>query len=110
LRQTIKRRLYAKVREIKDELRKRMHDSIQEVGKWLKTVVMGHYMYFGVPGNCRAMNTFRHLIGQRWFQSLERRSQKGRITWKKKGELLSTWLPRARVCHKYPSERFGVIT
>jgi RNA-directed DNA polymerase len=110
LRQTIKKRLYAKVREIKDELRKRMHDSIQKVGQWLKSVVTGHYRYFGVPGNCGAMNTFRHLIGQRWFQSLGRRSQKGRITWKKKGELLSKWLPRAKVCHKYPSERFGVIT
>jgi RNA-directed DNA polymerase len=110
LRQTMKKRLYAKVKEIKDELRKSMHSPIQKVGQWLKSVVTGHYRYFGVPGNCKAMNTFRHLICQRWFQHLKRRGQKGRITWKEMGKLLNQWLPRAQVWHKYPDERFGVTT
>jgi len=109
-RHTIKKRMHAKVREIKDELRKRMHDSTQEVGQWLKTVVMGHYRYFGVPGNGEAMAYFRYLISLRWFHALRRRGQKGLMTWDKMGKLINRWLPRPKIWHKYPSERRGVLT
>jgi group II intron reverse transcriptase/maturase len=108
-RHTIKKRMQKKVKEIKDELKKRMHDSIQTTGQWLKAVVTGHYRYYGVPGNYEAMNDFRHLIGQRWKQSLKRRSQKANITWKKMGKLIDRWIPKPQIYHKYPSERFGVI-
>jgi retron-type reverse transcriptase len=108
-RHTIKKRMQKKVKEIKDELKKRMHNSIQDTGQWLKAVVTGHYRYYGVPGNYEAMNDFRHLIGQRWKQSLRRRSQKANITWEKMGKLIDRWLPQPQICHKYPSERFGVI-
>ena len=108
-RQTIKKRMRAKVKEIKDELRRRMHESIQEVGQWLRSVVMGHYRYYGVPGNSEAMGYFRYLIGRRWFLALRRRGQKGRIKWEKMGRLVNRWLPPPQICHKYPSERFGVI-
>lgn len=107
-RHTIKKKMQAKISEIKDELRKRMHNSVQEVGQWLKSVVTGHYRYYGVPGNYEAMNRFRYLIGQRWKHSLERRSQKGNITWEKMGKLIDRWLPRPQIYHKYPSERMGV--
>lgn len=107
-RQTIKKRIRAKIKEIKDELRERMHQPIPEVGQWLNAIVTGHYRYYGVPGNSKAMGYFRHLIGQRWLQSLRRRGQKGRMTWKRMGELIEGWLPRPQICHKYPSERMGV--
>ena len=108
-RHTIKKKMHRKLKEIKDELKKRMHDSIQDVGQWLKAVVIGHYRYYGVPGNYEAMNDFRHLIGQRWKHSLKRRSQKANITWEKMGKLIEQWLPQPQICHKYPSERMGVI-
>lgn len=46
--------MHAKVKEIKDEFKIRMHDSIREVGQWLKAVVSGHYRYDGVPGSIKA--------------------------------------------------------
>lgn len=107
-RHTIKKKMQTKLREIKDEIKKRMHRPIQEVGQWLKAVVMGHCKYYGIPGNYEAMNDFRHKIGQKWKQSLKRRSQKGNITWKKMSELLDRWLPQPQIYHKYPSERLGV--
>ncbi len=107
-RRTIKKKMQAKLKEIKDELKKRMHLPIQTVGRWLKAVVTGHYRYYGVPGNCEAMNDFRHMIGQRWKHSLERRSQKGKIIYEKMGKLIDRWLPRPKIYHKYPSERIGV--
>lgn len=108
-RHTIKKKMQKKIKEIKDELKKRMHDSIQATGQWLKTVVTGHYRYYGVPGNYEAMNDFRHLIGQRWKQTLKRRSQKANITWEKMGKLIDRWVPQPQICHRYPTERFGVI-
>lgn len=107
-RQTIKKRMQKKLKEIKDDLKSRMHETTQGIGRWLKTVVTGHYNYFGVPDNFKAMNHFRYLIGQRWKHSIKRRSQKGSITWDKMGKLIDRWLPKPRICHKYPGERFGV--
>ncbi len=100
LRHTIKKRMHAKIKEIKDELKKRMHDPIQEVGRWLKAVVIGHYRYFGVPGNCEAMGDFRCLISQRWMHSLRRRGQKGLLTWDQMRKLIDRWLPLPKICHK----------
>ena len=98
----------AKVREVKDELKKRMHNTIQDTGRWLRTVVTGHYQYYGVPGNSHAMSEFRYLISQRWLQTLRRRGQKGLITWDKMRKLLDYWLPPPQICHEYPNKRFGV--
>jgi RNA-directed DNA polymerase len=108
-RHTIKKKMQAKISEIKEELKRQMHNSVQETGQWLKSVVTGHYRYYGVPGNCDAMNSFRYRISQRWKYSLERRSQKGIITWEKMNKLIDRWLPRPKIYHKYPSERIGVI-
>nr|WP_213157522.1 group II intron reverse transcriptase/maturase [Parachlamydia sp. AcF125] len=108
-RHTIKKKMQKKLKEVKDELKKRMHDPIQEVGQWLKAVITGHYRYYGVPGNYKAMQDFRHLIGQKWKHSLKRRSQKANITWEKLGKLIDQWLPQPKIWHKYPSERIGVI-
>ena len=108
LRHTIKKKMRAKINEIKEELKKRTHDPIQEVGKWLKAVVTGHYQYYGVPGNSTAMRDFRHLISRRWIQALRRRGQRGLMTWDKFTKLKDRWLPIPRICHRYPSERIGV--
>lgn len=56
LRHTVRKRMQATLLRVKIELRRRMDDPVPEVGKWLKSVVGGHFRYFGVPGNrsCRA--------------------------------------------------------
>ena len=64
LRQTTRKRLLAKLSEVKTELRRRMHDPIPEVGKWLRSVVEGHLRYYGVPTNDRALHLFRFQVGR----------------------------------------------
>jgi RNA-directed DNA polymerase len=103
LRHTIKKRVRAKLKEIKTELKARMHEPIQFMGKWLRSVVTGFYRYFGVPGNYKDMSDFRYHIGQRWFHILRRRGQKGLLTWKEMGQLMDKWLPRPYICHSYPT-------
>ena len=110
LRQTIRKRLQAKLGEVKIELRRRMHDPIPEVGKWLRSVVGGHIRYYGVPMNSHALHVFRFQVGWLWHRTLSRRSQNGRILWERMRRLIDRWLPPARVCHPYPLRRLGVIT
>ena len=110
LRQTIRKRLQAKLNEIKVELRRRMHDPIPEVGRWVRSVVAGHFRYYGVPGNDPALHLFRLQVGRLWHRTLSRRSQKGRITWERMHRLKARWLPRVRIYHPYPLRRMGVAT
>ena len=110
LRQTMRKRLQAKLNEVKTELRRRMHDPIPEVGKWLGSVVRGHLNYYGVPTNSRAVALFRYRVGALWCRTLRRRSQTARLTWERMGRIINRWLPPARVCHPYPLRRLGVIT
>ena len=110
LRQTMRRRLQAKLREVTAELRHRMHAPIPAQGQWLSAVVRGHIAYYGVPMNTPALHLFRFQVGRLWHRALCRRSQRGRVTWTRMLRLLHRWLPLARVCHPYPLRRLGVIT
>jgi RNA-directed DNA polymerase len=109
-RQTIRKRMQTKLSEVKTELRQRMHDPIPEVGAWLRSVVLGHICYFGVPMNGPALNTFRSQVGRLWHRVLSRRSQNGRVPWDRMRRLIGRWLPPVRIVHPYPLRRMGVIT
>jgi hypothetical protein len=109
-RQTIRKRMKAKLKAIKMELRQRMNDSLQQVGQWLKAVVAGHIRYYGVPTNSTAVRSFRHTVGCYWHRMLCRRSQLGYVSWKRMQRLIDRWLPPARICHPYPSCRRTVNT
>jgi group II intron reverse transcriptase/maturase len=110
LRQTIRKRLQAKLGEVKRELQRRMHQPIPAVGKWLGTVVGGHMRYYGVLMNMPALFLFRSQVGWLWHRALSRRSQNGRVRWDRMRRLIDRWLPPLRIYHPYPLQRFGVRT
>jgi len=64
LRQTIRKRLQAKLNVVKAELQRRMHEPVREQGKWLQAVVRGHIRYYGVPRNQPALFLFRSQVGR----------------------------------------------
>jgi group II intron reverse transcriptase/maturase len=101
-------RMRAKFREIKEQLRKRMHEPIPEQGRWLKQVVSGFFAYHAVPTNARALNAFRYHVTDLWRRTLKRRSQKDGMTWERITRIADTWLPRPRILHPWPSQRFAV--
>ena len=109
-RQTERRRVQTKLKEVKAELRRRLHAPVPDVGQWLRSVVTGHYRYYGVPGNYTALAGFRDHISQRWHRALGRRSQKGHVTWERMARLTTRWLPRAHIYHPQPLARLGVTT
>jgi group II intron reverse transcriptase/maturase len=53
LRRTMAQRLRAKLKSLKEELRRRLHVPVREVGRWLGQVLTGHYRYYGVPRTTR---------------------------------------------------------
>jgi RNA-directed DNA polymerase len=110
LRQTMRTRWQAKLKAVKAELRKRLHEPVPSVGAYLRSVVMGHVRYFGVPMNGPAICAFRQAIGRMWCWILRRRSQKHRMPWTRMRRYIERWIPPARICHPYPLVRLGVIT
>jgi RNA-directed DNA polymerase len=107
-RKTRRDRVRAKLRDIKEELRRRMHHPIPEQGKWLRQVVTGHFNYYAVPTNSRALSAFRHCVTDHWRRTLRRRSQKDGFTWERMEKLVNDWLPPPRILHPWPDVRFDV--
>jgi RNA-directed DNA polymerase len=109
-RRTMRTRLRDKVRDITLELRRRLHQTIEQQGRWLGSVVRGHYAYYGVPTNIYALEAFRQAVTKCWYRSLRRRSQRHRLNWVRMHRLAVRWLPTARIVHPWPEQRFDVRT
>ena len=105
-RLTIRKRMRSKLRDIKQQLRPRMHDPVRQTGAWLRSVVQGYFNYYAVPGNIGSLSLFRDRLLGIWWHNLCRRSQQ-RMSWKRMLKLGDRWLPRPRVLHPYPAIRFA---
>jgi RNA-directed DNA polymerase len=101
-------RMQAKLKEVKQELRKRMHQPIPEQGRWLAQVVRGYFAYHAVPTNRASISAFRRYVVRLWHRTLRRRSQKDRFPWERMPSLADDWLPQPRNFHPWPHVRFAV--
>jgi group II intron reverse transcriptase/maturase len=109
VRRTSRKRRAAKLVSVKEQIRKRMHNPLGEQWRWLDQVLVGHYRYFGVPGNIRALETFREQVKYTWLRRLERRSQRARWTTAKLNAFNERYpLAQPRIFHPKPDERFRV--
>ncbi len=109
-RRTMKTRMRRKLKEVKTELRRRINVAIPDQGRWLGSILRGHYQYYGVPWNYPAMKAFRMAVIRLWKQLILRRSQKSRCPWKRMWRIVDRWLPRPRIVHPYPYLRKAVRT
>jgi RNA-directed DNA polymerase len=107
-RKTRRDRMRAKLRAVKQEMRRRMHQPIPLQGKWLQQIVSGYFNYHAVPTNSRALHAFRHSVAQLWHRSLRRRSQKDSMSWERFTQLANDWLPKPKILHPWPERRFAV--
>ena len=99
---TAKKRMVAKLKAIKVELRRRMHDRMADVGAWLRKVVLGYYQYHAVPGNTTQLRIFKLRVCRLWQSVLVRRSQRAKMRWERFTPVLTRWIPPPRVLHPYP--------
>ena len=109
-RQTMRQRWQAKLHEVHLVLRRRLHASIPEQGAYLRSVLLGHVRYYGVPRNGPSLMAFRSALGRIWHATLRRRSQTARVTWARLARLTGRWLPIPHICHPYPDQRLALLT
>jgi RNA-directed DNA polymerase len=101
-------RMRAKLQAIKQELQRRMHQSIPRQAKWLAQVIRGYFNYHAVPTNRRAIASFRDEIAREWWRRLNRRGQRRPIVWERMKKLADDWLPQPHILHLWPNQRFAV--
>ena len=109
LRRTMRTRMRAKLQAVKLELRRRMHQPVPELGAYVRSVVLGHVRYYGVPMNGPPLYGFVHAVTRLWRQTLARRSQR-HLSWQRMRRYVARWVPPVRICHPYPLVRLGVVT
>jgi group II intron reverse transcriptase/maturase len=107
-RKTIGKRMAAKLKDIRQKLRKSLHAPTGSNVKWLKSVVRGYFQYHAVPRNEQRMKAFRHEVLRMWWRQLRRRSQRTRWGWNKFMEKLGDLLPEVETLHPYPEVRFAL--
>ena len=106
-RLTVARRMAATLKAIRASLMRKRHARIDVVGAWLRSVVQGYLNYHAVPGNLKRLGMFRAEVCRAWLHALRRRSQRSRMTWDRFKPLIARYLPKVRVLHPYPNQRFA---
>lgn len=99
-RKTSKQRLSRTLSRINEWCRVHRHESVRDQQRMLAQKLRGHYGYFGITGNLRALKQCWHQVERIWRKWLSRRSQRGRVTW----ERFQAWqsrfaLPQPRIIH-----------
>ena len=107
IRRTSRKKRIAKLRMLAGQLRQRRHEPVAEQHHWLTAVVRGHYHYYAVPGNYRALRTFCRQVRNAWHAGLQRRSQRAHWTQEKRARFERRFpLPTPRIIHPHPFRRF----
>jgi RNA-directed DNA polymerase len=107
-RKTRRDRMRAKLREIREELYRRRHQPIPQQGQWLQQVVRGFFAYHAVPTNIQALAVFRERVTELWRRALKRRSHRDKTTWERARKIADDWLPKPKILHPWPEDRFAV--
>jgi group II intron reverse transcriptase/maturase len=106
-RKTIGKRMAAKLKQIRQKLRERLHEKTKGTTEWLQAVVRGYFQYHAVPWNEERLKAFRHEVLHMWWWQLRRRSQRSRWTWEQFQEKLGHLIPEVEILHPYPEVRFA---
>jgi RNA-directed DNA polymerase len=110
MRHTSTKRMRVKLKSLKHKLKRRRHLPVPTQGAWLARVVRGYLEYYAVPTNIEKLGAFRTDLARHWLKALRRRSQRDRTDWERMKLLADRWLPRAKILHPWPDERFDANT
>jgi RNA-directed DNA polymerase len=99
-RKTAPSRFGRALRAVAAWMRRHRHQPMAEQHRALCLKIRGHCAYYGITGNARALQNFRHQVGRRWRKWLSRRSGRACLSWEKFQRLLARYpLPFTRVVH-----------
>lgn len=102
-KRTAKDRMRKALRSIEEWCKKNRHMKVRQQHQALVKKVRGHYAYYGITHNSRGIASFLHKVQRIWRYWLNRRSQRGRMPWKRfmEGVLKHYPLPPPRIVHSY---------
>ena len=99
-RKTARSRLARTLRAINVWLRDHRHWSIDVQRTILTAKMKGHYGYFGITSNSRALGIFCFQVNRLWRKWLSRRSQRGCLNWMQFSRLAAQYaLLTPRIVH-----------
>jgi RNA-directed DNA polymerase len=110
VRLTARKRIRATLGKLHEELQRRRHHNVADVGRWLRKVLLGYYQYHAVPDNMRRLARLRQVVLRLWLGQLRRRSQRHRMPWPRMNRLARQFLPVPHRLHPYPPQRFEART
>ena len=103
-RKTAKDRFSRSLKAVRTWCRTHRHLPIAEQQRVLGRKLLGHYAYYGITGNARALARFWWEVRRSWRQWLDRRSNSSRMSWERFNRLLMRYpLPPPRVVHSVHS-------
>jgi hypothetical protein len=105
-RQTIGKRMAAKLSDLQVKLRERMDAVMGDTLEWMQSVVRGYFQYHAIPGNEERLRAFRKDVLRLWLRQLRRRRQRSRRTWERFQAIFGVLLADVRILHPYPDARF----
>jgi hypothetical protein len=98
LRKTSRKRLTRVLKGLRDWMRDNRHMPVPAQAAAIEKRLRGHFNYFGIRGNSRALNRLSQAVRRLWHKWLSRRSQRGRLSWDAFNRLLERYpLPRPRL-------------
>jgi RNA-directed DNA polymerase len=79
---TEKSRLRRSLMRLQHQMRRMRHMSLREQADILNPMLRGHYAYYGIAGNIRALQRVHRAVERYWRIMLSSRSWKGEVLWK----------------------------
>jgi RNA-directed DNA polymerase len=99
---TAKDRLHRAILQVSAWCRRYRHLPVHAQWAQLSSKLRGHFAYYGITGNSRALHSFYERVRRIWRDWLNRRSQRARMTWLRYAQLLRRYpLPPPRIVHSY---------
>jgi RNA-directed DNA polymerase len=80
-RRTATDRFRRAVRKVAQWCREHRHQAIDVQHKTLSRMLHGHYGYYGITGNSRALGRFHYVVTRLWHKWLDRRSGRSHMSW-----------------------------
>lgn len=100
MRQTASKRLSRAIKNVADWCRRNRHMPVAEQHVTLSQKVRGHYAYYGITGNHRALSNFLFAIQRAWRKWLNRRNRQREMDWERFNRLLQRHpLPAVNIVH-----------
>jgi group II intron reverse transcriptase/maturase len=101
LRRTSRKKRKAKLAKLREEIWRQRHRPVVEQYERLSRSLRGHYGYYGVSSNFRALASFRGHVRHAWHEALQRRSQRARWNKKRRERFDRKFqLPRPRITRR----------